>query len=141
MELKRGTVAQLRHDLEQAYATIAALRSEIADDGVLLDTAGDVIEHQERQLKTWGVGASWDLFLQNRRLDEENRQMRVLDDTSLGELIRAARRRVIARRETIIAAFIAETGCLPSEIEQVEERTVNGSRWYLRKRKDASSDA
>lgn len=39
-----------------------------------------------------------------------------------------------AEREKVLRAFIAETGCLPSEIEQVTVHGQNGMRWYLRKR-------
>ena len=45
------------------------------------------------------------------------------------------KKKIIQTREIIVEAFIAETGLKPSEIEQVEERTESGARWYLQKRK------
>jgi len=41
---------------------------------------------------------------------------------------------IIKQRESILTAFIAETGLKPSEIEQVEEKTESGVVWYLRQR-------
>lgn len=46
-----------------------------------------------------------------------------------------AMRRVTRQREQIIEAFLAETGLMPSECEQVEEIQKDGTRvWYIRKR-------
>ena len=42
--------------------------------------------------------------------------------------------RILEQREQIIEAFIAETGCKPSECEQVMEATEGGYTWYVRKR-------
>jgi len=42
---------------------------------------------------------------------------------------------ITRQRELILKAFIAETGCKPSECEQVEQRHLDGSiSWYIRKR-------
>ena len=42
---------------------------------------------------------------------------------------------VMQQREYICYAFIGETGCRPSEIEQVEKTNPDGTMsWYLQKR-------
>ena len=43
---------------------------------------------------------------------------------------------IMSEREKIVEAFIAETGLKPSEIELVEERTMTGAIWYVRKREE-----
>ena len=40
-------------------------------------------------------------------------------------------RRVMLQRENILAAFIAETGCRPSEIRQVIKNSLTHTEWYL----------
>lgn len=40
---------------------------------------------------------------------------------------------IMTQRERILEAFIAETGLLPSQCEQVEERRPEGFKWYIRK--------
>jgi hypothetical protein len=42
---------------------------------------------------------------------------------------------IYKRREEILEAFIAETGCKPSECEMVITRTPTGYQWYVRRRK------
>lgn len=46
---------------------------------------------------------------------------------------------VLAQRESILKAFIAEYGLMPHEVEQVEVRDWNRgeSRWYVRRREGA----
>lgn len=41
---------------------------------------------------------------------------------------------IAAQREEILCAFIAKYGLEPDEIEQVCVLTINGFRWYVRKR-------
>ena len=45
--------------------------------------------------------------------------------------------RVMASREAILEAFMAETGLRPSEIEQVQVNEPDCVRWYVRRRVDA----
>jgi hypothetical protein len=47
---------------------------------------------------------------------------------------------VLAQREEILRAFVAKYGWQPDAIEQVEERTATGVRWYVRWRQDAPQD-
>lgn len=56
----------------------------------------------------------------------------------LAQLVESELRAIIMQREEIIRAFIAKYGCQPNEIEQIEELTETGRRWYLRK-KDVGS--
>jgi hypothetical protein len=55
---------------------------------------------------------------------------------TLESLVRRKVEHIMANRERIVEAFIAETGLRPSEIEQVEERSEDGRtvRYYVRKR-------
>lgn len=39
---------------------------------------------------------------------------------------------IMLEREEILTAFIAKYGCEPDEIEQVEEPTEFGMKWYVR---------
>lgn len=43
---------------------------------------------------------------------------------------------VLAQREKILEAFIAETGLKPSEVIQIEQRTPDGMIWYPAKKGD-----
>ena len=53
----------------------------------------------------------------------------------IGKLVEETMRLVLAQREAVIEAFIAETGLLPSECEQVEQTHTDGTKtWYVRKR-------
>lgn len=47
--------------------------------------------------------------------------------------------RVLANRESILEAFVAETGYLPSEIEQVEVHEGDTVRWFVRRREPVPS--
>ena len=42
---------------------------------------------------------------------------------------------ILEQREEILAAFVAQHGYLPDEIEQITEHTMNGMKWYVRRRK------
>lgn len=52
----------------------------------------------------------------------------------LAQLVESELRLIVEQREEIIRAFIAKYNCLPDEIEQVEELTDMGRRWYLRRK-------
>lgn len=41
---------------------------------------------------------------------------------------------IYSQREEILKAFVAKHGFDADQAEQVEERTENGVRWYIRKR-------
>ncbi|HDY68755.1 hypothetical protein LCGC14_2039520 [marine sediment metagenome] len=53
----------------------------------------------------------------------------------LAEYMKILIERIVKNREKIIEAFIAETGLKPSECEQVIESRVDGTSFYIRKRK------
>lgn len=53
----------------------------------------------------------------------------------LFKTINEIKERIYAQREEILEAFIAKYGCEPDECEQVVEKTLNGMRWFVRKRK------
>lgn len=58
-------------------------------------------------------------------------------DKGLEAAVNRAMRRVSEQREAIIEAFLAETGLMPSECEQVETINADGTRsWYVRKREE-----
>ena len=48
--------------------------------------------------------------------------------------IQAKYNEILKHREAIIEAFIAETGCHPSECEQVITHDMNTIKWFVRKR-------
>ncbi len=48
--------------------------------------------------------------------------------------VESLHRVILQQREQILAAFIAETGCLPSECEQVMMYTPTGFKCWVRKR-------
>lgn len=54
----------------------------------------------------------------------------------ISTLVEQKTRKINAQREQILEAFVAETGCLPSECEQVEEWSTDGMGkvWYVRRR-------
>ena len=62
-------------------------------------------------------------------------------DTKLTEFIQSEGNKIIegilSNREEILAAFIAETGLLPSECEQV----FQGNKWWVQKRRKAGLEA
>lgn len=41
---------------------------------------------------------------------------------------------ILKQREEILTAFIAKYGYDPDKIEQITENTVDGMKWYVRKR-------
>lgn len=53
----------------------------------------------------------------------------------LQSITQNAWQQVIAQREEILQAFIAKYGMQPDEIEQVEQRTETGWRWWVQPRR------
>lgn len=41
---------------------------------------------------------------------------------------------IYEQREQIVAAFIAQYGCKPDEVEQIVQYTGNEIRWFVRKK-------
>lgn len=57
-------------------------------------------------------------------------------DDLLTQRVIDAMRRINEQREQIIEAFLAETGCSPSECEQVVQHTPDGLCWFVRRREE-----
>jgi len=56
--------------------------------------------------------------------------------TEIEKILNKKLEQIAQNKEKILEAFIAETGCLPSEIEMVHEpKGIDGWVWYVRKRK------
>ena len=69
-----------------------------------------------------------------KEIEEKFKKLENGQDNTLVSLVNEKIKEIMKQREFIVEAFIAETGCMPSEIEQIEERTESGIKWYLRKR-------
>lgn len=55
---------------------------------------------------------------------------------AITEFVQSALDRVYAQREEILEAFLAETGCKPSECVQVLQNTPNGVIFYVKRRSE-----
>ncbi len=53
----------------------------------------------------------------------------------LQSVVQSAWEQVIAQREEILRAFVAKYGMQPDEIEQVQQRTATGWRWFVQPRR------
>lgn len=54
---------------------------------------------------------------------------------NLQSVVQEAWQQVIAQREEILRAFVARYGMQPDEIEQIEQRTATGWRWWVQPRR------
>lgn len=76
--------------------------------------------------------------------DEE---LKSFNNGKVMELARQKYESILANREKILEAFIAETGYLPSEVEQVEQRLDESgnphtiSQWFVRKRQNTDTNS
>lgn len=62
-----------------------------------------------------------------------------MDPRALQEYVREITRAIYAQREELLRAFIAETGLLPSEVEQIEQIGPQGVTIYRVQRREGSS--
>ena len=52
----------------------------------------------------------------------------------ISEILRDTLNAIHVQREEILRAFVAQYGCEPDEVEQVEQNTPTGKIWFVRKR-------
>ena len=74
------------------------------------------------------------IVMLDKRTEREDR------DEEIMQLVREKYEAIYIQRETILEAFIAETGFKPSEVVQIEQKTPTGSIWYVTK-KESSGEA
>lgn len=113
-----------------------SIGEELTSDDLLIDTPEGEMRAKSGDYIIKGIKGEFypckpDIFEASYDLVKENK-LNIPEE--IQNIVKKQLLEVLSQREEIIIAFIAKYGCNPEEIEQVEQRTKNGTIWFLRKK-------